>query len=718
MVSFTTRLSSAVGDKTARPMDKALGLRTVEDLLRHYPRRYAEIGSPTDLSGLNVGQYATVLADVVDARVVPFRNDRRRSRTEVVVTDGREQLSLTFFQQPYLAKKLTHGRTGLFSGEVGSFNGRLQLTNPDFELLESEGDVSASRLARGVLPIYAATAKLTSWSIERSVAMCLDTLESVPDPMPESLRTRRRFEPAREAFESIHRPRSVADAMRARDRFRFEEAFVMQTVFAQRRHALEQLRSATRAGVEGGLRDRFAAALPFTLTGGQRAVADEIADDLARSRPMHRLLQGEVGSGKTIVALLAMLQVVDAGGQAALLAPTEVLAAQHHRSITAQLGDLAKGGMLGGAEGATRVRLLTGSMGAKARKESLLDAASGEAGIVIGTHALIQDHVQFAELGLLVVDEQHRFGVEQRAALVDRAEVTPHVLVMTATPIPRTIAMTVFGDLEVSTLTELPAGRQPIQTTVVPAAARPAWMQRAWERVREEVAKGRQAYVVVSRIGAEAAQETSREETANETRSLTELYDELRAGPLEGLRVGALHGRMPAEVKDAAMRAFAGGDVDVLVATTVVEVGVDVPNATVMVVMDADRFGISQLHQLRGRVGRGSEAGLCLLVTDTDPDSPSAERLAAVASTTDGFELSRLDVELRREGDVLGARQSGVRSSLKLLSVVRDGDVIEQAREAAHAVVAADPELASHPDLVAAIRALEDTEQADYLERT
>jgi len=368
--------------------------------------------------------------------------------------------------------------------------------------------------------------------------------------------------------------------------------------------------------------------------------------------------------------------------------------------------------MLGGADVATRVRLLTGSMGAKARKESLLDAASGEAGIVVGTHALIQDHVQFAELGLLVVDEQHRFGVEQRSALVDRAEVAPHVLVMTARPIPRTIAMSVFGALAVSTLRELPAGRQPIQTTVVPYAQRPAWLDRAWERVREEVGRGRQAYVVVSRIGEDG------ESDGKETRSLVELTAELVAGPLYDLRVGSLHGRMSSDDKDATMNAFAGGALDVLVATTVVEVGVDVPNATVMVVMDAERFGMSQLHQLRGRVGRGSEGGLCLLVTAAEDGSPSRERLDAVAGTSDGFELSRLDVELRREGDVLGARQSGVRSSLRLLSVVRDGEVIDEARAAADVVVTDDPTLAKHPALADAVADLERSEQAEYLERT
>jgi len=687
-----------------------LGIHTVGDLVRHYPRRYVEIGKPTDLSELRPGHHVTVLADVVSAQVIPFRNDRRKSRTEVVVTDGTSRINLTFFNQPWLPKQLKPGVQALFAGEVGVFNNQLQLASPQFDPVTGD-DVSDSLLSRGVLPIYPATAKLNSWNVAKAVGQALDVLDRVPEPLPADVVKQRRIPGAAEALESIHRPRTIAEAMKARDRFRFEEAFVVQTVFAQRRHEAAEQTSAPRAFIPGGLRERFEAQLPFTLTAGQQTVVDEISDDLAGTRPMHRLLQGEVGSGKTIVALLAMLQVVDAGGQCALLAPTEVLAAQHHRSITNLLGDLAAGGMLGGADGATRVRLLTGSMGAAGRKESLLDAASGEAGIVIGTHALIQDHVQFAELGLLVVDEQHRFGVEQRAALVDRAEVTPHVLVMTATPIPRTIAMTVFGDLEVSTLTELPAGRQPIQTTVVPVAERPAWLERAWERLREEVAKGRQAYVVVSRIG-------EGEESVSETRSLNDLYAELAAGPLAGLRVATLHGRMASDEKDVTMSRFAAGEIDVLVATTVVEVGVDVPNATVMVVMDADRFGISQLHQLRGRVGRGSEAGLCLLVTETDADSPSRERLDAVASTTDGFELSRLDVELRREGDVLGASQSGVRSSLRLLSVVRDSDIIEAARDAATAYVATDPDLSRLPDLAAAVRRLEESEQADYLERT
>jgi ATP-dependent DNA helicase RecG len=713
MVDLSTKLVNVLGDKTTKPLTKAFDMVVVEDLLRHYPRRYAELGKLTDLSRLEVGQHVTIMARVATAKNYSFGPGGRRTRTEVVVTDGTGHLTLTFFQQAWRLKSMEEGSLGLAAGVVTEFNRKLQLTHPDWEPLTELGDpTEGSRLSRGIIPLYRATAKMPSWKIEQCVGLCLDAVGPLDDPLPEEVRSARGFLDATGAFEAIHRPRNAQDWQGARDRLRFEEAFVVQSIFAQRRQQTEHERAAARPVVAGGLRERFERQLPFQLTAGQTSVVAEVAADLERTHPMHRLLQGEVGSGKTIVALLSMLQVVDAGAQAALLAPTEVLAAQHHRGITAMLGDLAKGGMLGGADGATRVRLLTGSQGAKARKESLLDAASGEAGIVIGTHALIQDHVQFAELGLLVVDEQHRFGVEQRAALVDRSEVKPHVLVMTATPIPRTIAMSVFGDLEVSTLRELPAGRQPIQTTVVPYAERPGWLDRGWQRVREEVGRGRQAYVVVSRIGEGDDGDTK------DTRSLVELREELEGGALHGLRLGSLHGRMSPDDKDATMSAFARAEIDVLVATTVVEVGVDVPNATVMVVMDADRFGMSQLHQLRGRVGRGSEAGLCLLVTATEDGSPARERLDAVASTSDGFELSRLDVELRREGDVLGARQSGLRSSLRLLSVVKDGDVIEQARQVADKIVEADPTLASHPALAAAVHDLEHSERADYLERT
>lgn len=718
MARLTDRLRNVVGDKTAKKLETAFGMTTVDDLLRHYPRRYVTLGELSDLSELKVGQYATILARVSDVKNHSYRSRQRQgkldTRTELTLTDGTGTITATFFRQAWLSKHLHAGTVALFAGEVGEFRQKLQFTHPMYEPLEQDEQITdgKSRLARGFISLYPATATVSSPALETSISIVLDSLDVADDPLPADVRSARNLPDIETAFELVHRPRSTDQWQAARDRFRFEEAFVLQSVFARRRLAMEQDPAIARPRLAGGLRERFEERLPFELTAGQQDVLDTISADLTETHPMHRLLQGEVGSGKTIVALLAMLQVVDSGGQAALLAPTEVLAAQHYRAITSQLGDLALSGLLGGADGATRVRLLTGSMGAKARRESLLDIASGEAGIVVGTHALLQEHVQFVDLGLVVVDEQHRFGVEQRAALADRSDVRPHTLVMTATPIPRTVAMTVFGDLETSTLRELPAGRQEIQTTVVPTG-RAAWVERVWERVGEEVARGRQAYVVVSRIG-----ETAESGEESDRRSLIELHDELVAGPLSQLRVAMLHGRMVAEDKDAVMTAFAAGQIDVLVATTVIEVGVDVPNASVMVVMDADRFGISQLHQLRGRVGRGREQGLCLLLTAAAEDTPARERLAAVASSTDGFELSRVDVELRHEGDVLGTRQSGIRSSLRLLSVVRDEDVIADARDAATAVLAADPALTEHPALAAVVERLESTEQADYLERT
>ncbi|MGA8247225.1 MAG: ATP-dependent DNA helicase RecG, partial [Nocardioides sp.] len=461
---------------------------------------------------------------------------------------------------------------------------------------------------------------------------------------------------------------------------------------------------------------------------GQREVSAQIEADLARPHPMNRLLQGEVGSGKTLVALRAMLRVVDSGGQAALLAPTDVLAQQHLRSITELLGDLGAGGMLGGHPEATTVALLTGSMPRAARAEAMLRAASGEAGIVVGTHALLQEHVQFADLGLVVVDEQHRFGVEQRAALTDKAGVPPHVLVMTATPIPRTVAMTVFGDLEVSTLVELPAGRGTVQTSVVPLAEQPRWVDRIWARVREEVERGHQAYVVCPRITGDELEQGETDAPVDDeaapvsaTVALSaaeDVVEELRAGPLAGLRVDLLHGRLAPDDKERAMRAFAAGETDVLVATTVVEVGVDVANATAMVLLDADRFGISQLHQLRGRVGRGGEAGLCLLVTHAGVGTPARERLDAVAGTTDGFELSRVDLEQRREGDVLGRSQSGFRSSLQTLRVLRDEQTIVEAREAATTLLADDPDLTTAPELHRRVTELEGSRQSDFMEKS
>ncbi|PFG43723.1 ATP-dependent DNA helicase RecG [Isoptericola jiangsuensis] len=734
-------LATTLGARAANPL-ATMGLTTVDDLLRHYPRRYGEPGTMTDMDRLALGEHVTVMAQVARATVRQMRS-RGGALLQVTVTDGRHELALTFFaKRPGALRphedKLRPGRQGLFTGVVTEYRGSRQLTHPDYVLVGVDADDADDAVteASRPIPIYPATAAVPTWRLQRAVRTVLDPLteDDVPDPLPAEVRDRLRLPTRLAALRAVHVPDDAAHWQAGRRRLRTEEAFVLQTALAQRRaRAAEQEATARPARPDGLLAD-FDAALPFTLTAGQRDVGAEIADELARPRPMQRLLQGEVGSGKTVVALRAMLQVVDAGGQAALLAPTEVLAAQHARTLRAMLGPLAEQGMLGGADRATTVALLTGSLGAAARKEALLDAASGRAGIVVGTHALLGDQVQFADLGLVVVDEQHRFGVEQRDALRAKGRVAPHVLVMTATPIPRTVAMTVFGDLETSTLREVPAGRSGITSHVVPAANE-RWMERVWAKVREEVDAGRRAYVVCARIhpddDAPARAAADFDEVPEfldldgaatteraPLRAVLEVADELRAQPrLAGVDVGVLHGQMTPADKDAAMARFASGEVPVLVSTTVVEVGVDVPEATVMVVLDADRFGISQLHQLRGRVGRGADPGLCLLVSTAQPGTPAAARVEALAATTDGFELAGLDLELRSEGDVLGAAQSGRSSSLRLLRVVQDADLIAEARAEATAVVDADPGLVGHPELAAAIAAQLDADQEEYLER-
>ena len=732
--------------RTADALEKGFGLRTVEDLLRHYPRRYAERGQLTDLRSLEVDEHVTVMARLSRVDVKQYK-DKRTGRTvdrlEVVVGDGSATLQLTFFKQSWRVKDLRVGRVGLFSGKVGRFRDQLQLAHPDYVLLPDDSDVpsideleddTVLRYAGALIPVYPATAAMPSWKIATAVGVVLEQLPAdLEDPLPVETRIRHSLPPLAGALRKIHRPQSHDEKNEAISRLTWDEAFVLQAVLAQRRSAAAALPATPRLPSAGGLLEAFDARLPFTLTDGQVSVGATIADDLGQTHPMHRLLQGEVGSGKTLVALRAMLTVVDSGGQAVLLAPTEVLAQQHQRSISAMLGPLAERGLLGGDDVGTRVALLTGSVTAGRRREVMLDIQSGEAGIVIGTHALLEDKVQFFDLGMVVVDEQHRFGVEQRAALAAKArdDQRPHVLVMTATPIPRTVAMTTFGDLEVSVLTELPAGRSPITTHVIPTNEKPGFLDRAWQRIREEVGKGRQAYVVFPRIGGDGAvgedvDEPSEPDAADKRRpplAVLDLVDHLTSGPLAGLRVGVLHGRMPSDEKDDTMRRFGASPtsadgIDVLLATTVVEVGVDVPNATVMVVMDADRFGVSQLHQLRGRIGRGGHPGLCLLVTEMPSATPARGRLEAVERTSDGFELSRIDLAARREGDVLGSSQSGHRSSLRLLSVLRDEKVIMEARAEAAELVARDPDLASVPALARAIASLLDEERADYLEKS
>ncbi len=735
MADLSTPLKSILGT-TAAKLKTSRGLENVADFLAFLPRRYIDPATTTNLSLLHEDEYTVVVATVKTATMHPMRQRRGNMLTVVVDDPGGNEMTLTFFKPYGHVDRLKPGRRGLFAGKIARFRSTWQLAHPNYELFDEEDtDHAMETYAGGLVPIYLEVPKLDSWNITKAARLVFHQLDDVPDPLPDELRLQRHLVGLLDAYRLLHLPRTRADVKRGMDRLRYDEAFTVQAILAQRRIATNELRTTPRSPRPGGLLEAFDARIPFELTAGQQDVAAEIAKDLASEHPMHRLLQGEVGSGKTVVALRAMLSVIDSGGQAALLAPTEVLASQHFRSITSMLGDLAERGLLGGSEIGTKVTLLTGSQPTGTRRKSLLESASGDAGIVIGTHALIQEHVQFFDLGLVVVDEQHRFGVEQRDALRSKGKQPPHVLVMTATPIPRSVAMTVFGDMETSTLTELPKGRSPIATHVV---SNSRWFQRTWERVAEEVRAGHQAYVVCPRIGEVASdpdspatkQDSSDEEvevtfdvdesappSAREPRSVLEMAGELGDNPaLSGLRIAVLHGRMAADDKDSVMRAFAAGTIDVLVATTVIEVGVDVANATVMVIMDADRFGISQLHQLRGRVGRGTSPGLCLLVTETESEGVQ-QRLIGVAATNDGFSLARLDLEQRREGDVLGARQSGGKSQLRLLKLLRDEDLILQAREDAFAIVNSDPGLERHLVLRGVIGSALDDEQAAYLER-
>lgn len=747
MITLDSPVQAVLGEtKKAEKIVKGLGLRTVGDLLHHFPRRYLNTAKLTEVSALQEGLMLTVLGEIVDTRIASYtdrRTGRPAYRVETILQTDGPRLSMTFFSKrkhiaEWNAERLAPGARGVFLGKAGSFNGRWQLTNPQMVLFAQASDGAEETIPEDaamtiealtdVFPIYPLTAGVLSWDIQRAVRFARHVVTGIEDPLPETVRHDHQILDLRTAFDWIHQPADFEQVEQARRRFRFAEALTLQLVLGRRRRAVAAQGARARTGGVHDLLERFDASLPFAMTAGQQAVGREIEHDLAQPHPMNRLLQGEVGSGKTLVALRAMLRVVDSGGQAALLAPTEVLAQQHYRSISAMLGELAAGGLLGGG---TTVELLTGSMTKAQRTEPLSRIAIGEAGIVIGTHALLQDQVIFDDLGLVVVDEQHRFGVEQRAALTDKAG-TPHVLVMTATPIPRTVAMTVFGDLEVSTLTELPAGRAPIQTNLVPLAERPGWIGRVWERLREEVGKGHQAYVVAPRISGDDAEQgetdaVDLDEDGNPVTatsgqrplaSVVELAAELADGPLRGLRVAVLHGRLAPEEKDRTMRAFAVGDIDVLVSTTVIEVGVDVANATAMVIVDADRFGVSQLHQLRGRVGRGGLPGLCLLVSHAEPGTPARERLEAVASTTDGFALSQVDLELRREGDVLGASQSGRRSSLANLRVLRDEATIEEARAAANALLDEDVDLHQAPLLAREVSGIESSVQADYMEKS
>jgi len=673
-----TPLTGALGDKTAKALDKQFGIKTVADLLLHFPRRYSKRGELTDFSLLPIGEVVTVVGQVQSTNQRSMKG-RKGSIFEVVLGDGNGQLTLAFFNQTWRQAELHAGVQGLFSGKIGAFSGKLQLTHPDYELFDAEIiDQQAKAWAELPIPIYRATGTLSSWRIQKAIEKVLDAGNSAKELMPLELLEKQKLVTLKAAIELIHRPKRDSDWEKATKSLKFHEAMLLQLGLLERRKKAEKEQASVYES--GALLSKFDASLPFALTQGQLAAGGEIAADLAQGHPMNRMLQGEVGSGKTVVALRAILAVAESGGQSALLAPTEVLASQHFRSIVQALGP-AVAKELG-------VRLLTGQLPLAARKKTLLDMASGNCRLVIGTHALLSDNVSFFDLGLVIIDEQHRFGVGQREALKSKAKHSPHSLVMTATPIPRTLAVTVFGDLDVSSLRELPKGRQPIATHVV-EITRKDLVARVWERVSEEVSSGRQAFVVCPKIDSQQVEESGtgpemellESEAGPEPASVTSVFASLENNKLlAGIRIGLLHGRMSSKEKDEIMDQFESGELQVLVATTVIEVGVNVPNASTMVVLDADRFGLSQLHQLRGRVGRGEHAGLCLLVSGVQPETLAAQRLDALSKISDGFELSEIDLDLRGEGDVLGNSQSGGRSSLQLLRVVRDAKLIQEVR--------------------------------------
>lgn len=738
MASLSDRLDYVVGGKVVPLLDEFFGIQTVDDLLRHYPRSYTEGASRwgADEERPPAGEHITLVDTIAATKSFPMKKNPRKMCHRITLGSGRGAVTATFFNANYIMKDLTKGTKVMLSGEVGFFRNEMQLTHPAFLIVESPdgknrgtaslksiadasdattGEELADAFQHHFFPIYPASAKLQSWNIFATVRQVLDVLDPVPDPLPPELRERLDLIPEDEALRAIHLSEDERERRRARERLTFDEAVGLQWALVARRHGELSESGPSAPARPDGLKAELLRRLPFELTGGQREVLEVLSEGLAATRPMNRLLQGEVGSGKTIVAVLAMLQMVDAGYQCALLAPTEVLAAQHLRSINDVLGELAMAGQLGGADNATRVVLLTGSMTAAHKKHVRDEVAGGQAGIVIGTHALLQDAVDFHNLGMVVVDEQHRFGVEQRDQLraKARAGITPHLLVMTATPIPRTVALTVYGDLETSTLRELPRGRQPIATNVIFIADKPTWLDRAWHRIVEEVSAGRQAYVVAPRID-ETDDTEKREEGRRPSATAVGLFDRLRSRELADLRLALMHGRLSADEKDAAMAAFRAGEVDVLVCTTVIEVGVDVPNATVMLVMDADRFGISQLHQLRGRIGRGQHPSLCLLASWVPPDSPAGRRLRAVAETMDGFALADLDLKERREGDVLGRNQSGRAVTLRLLSLADHGTYIEAARDFAVQAYERDP---SNAGLALLAARFTDTDRIDYLDK-
>lgn len=749
-----TPLARALG-KGASRLERHLGLTTVKQLLDHLPRRYIDANALSSFTDLDEGDHVTFVAEVVNAVHRPLQR-RRGFIAEVTVEDAEGNLLRMAYFNGYQARRELHaGVRALFHGKVTTYKGQLTLNNPVYEIHgaadQAPLDSAAPAIPQGPMPLYAANSSVTSWEIKRCIDTVLDLVDfsTWPDPVPSAIAEAEGLFAPERAYRAVHQPADHEEIAAGWLRFRCEEALILQGVLSERRREAAERDPVVAPLSAHGVLAEFDARLPFALTEGQLESGAVISADLAGGKVMNRMLQGEVGSGKTLVALRAMLQVFDAGAQTAFVAPTELLAVQHYRSLQAALGELADNGLLTGAasgvkDRGVRLTLLTGSMRTAQRRQALLDIASGEAGIVVGTHALFSDQVQFAQLGLVVVDEQHRFGVEQRSALRLRYTPTPHMLVMSATPIPRSVAMTVFGDLELTVLRGLPAGRSPIDTHVVPLVRGPAWIRRVWQRAAEQIHAGYQVYVVCPRITASSRSEDDisrqlvqrfgigpgadhavvpvpeaqgRQQLRRITRdqavahiahdaSVELITERLRQDDLlTDATIQPLHGQMTAEQTAETMEEFATGEADVLVATTVVEVGVDVPNATTMIILDADAFGVSTLHQLRGRIGRGqTQANLCLLVTRMPEDHPAVGRLRDVAEHSDGMELARLDLQRRREGDVLGAVQSGRGTSLKHLRIIRDEELIGRAAQYVNALTEDDPQWAAHPEFATAVQ--------------
>ncbi|MGI8756073.1 MAG: ATP-dependent DNA helicase RecG [Acidimicrobiales bacterium] len=714
LVDFPLTVIAALRAKPKKVEAMAeLGIESILDLFTDYPRRYLDRTRQATIRDLGIGEEAMVIATV--ARISSRRTRGRPPKTLVTaeIGDGSGYLRVTFFNQGWRERQLPVGTEAVFFGKVDVFQGRKQLSNPVVDLI-------GTRTGR-IVPLYPASEKhrISTWDIGTWVVSALERcrLRGVADPVPQSVRERFGFVDRSDALWNIHAPSSMGDITLARTRLAFDELLRVQLALVMRKRALERTARGIVQDTSGELVGRFHDALGFPLTAAQRHAIDEITADLGGPHPMHRLLQGDVGSGKTVVAVSALLTAVQGGHQGALMAPTEVLAEQHFGTIRELLADLRvpgdsdEGSLFEGlaADRSVRVELLTSRTPAAARRKLAEALAAGDVDLLIGTHALIEDAVAFGSLGVVVIDEQHRFGVEQRAALRQKGAqgATPDVLVMTATPIPRTAAMTVYGDLDVSVLGELPPGRTPITTRWVRTAAGeedPEAEEPVWEHVRTEVAEGRQAYVVCPLV---------EESEKLEARSAEETFERLQHETLPGLRLALLHGRMSGPDKEAVMASFRSGSVDVLVATTVIEVGVDVPNASVMVILDADRFGIAQLHQLRGRVGRGAAASSCWLVgAGATPDGEA--RLEAIVRTTDGFELAEVDLDLRGEGTLMAGRQKG-RNDLKLASLRRDREWVEKAREVAFELVDADPDLDQHPDLRDEVALFLGDDEADNL---